>query len=73
MNESDLLQALARGEDSRHQFKRDATNADGIAAELAALANSGGGTVFLGVAHIAHITPQITPEVTPKSQPCSCL
>ncbi|MFM6992083.1 MAG: helix-turn-helix domain-containing protein, partial [Rhodoferax sp.] len=50
MTESDLLQALARGEDSRQQFKRDATNADGMAAELAALANSGGGTVFLGVA-----------------------
>ena len=50
MTETDLLQALARGEDSRHQFKRDATNADGMAAELAAFANSGGGTVFLGVA-----------------------
>lgn len=50
MTEADLLQALARGEDSRQQFKRDATNADGMAAELAALANSGGGTVFLGVA-----------------------
>lgn len=50
MTDFALLQALARGEDSRHQFKRDATNADGMAAELAALANSGGGTVFLGVA-----------------------
>jgi predicted HTH transcriptional regulator len=50
MTEAELLQTLARGEDSRHQFKRDATNADGMAAELAALANSGGGTVFLGVA-----------------------
>jgi ATP-dependent DNA helicase RecG len=47
--EPDLWQVLARGEDSCHQFKRDATNADGMAAELAALANSGGGTVFLGV------------------------
>ena len=46
MIEGDLLQSLARGEDSRQQFKRDATNADGMAAELAALANSGGGTVF---------------------------
>jgi predicted HTH transcriptional regulator len=46
----DLLQILARGEDSHHQFKRDAANADGMAAELAAFANSGGGTVFLGVA-----------------------
>ena len=50
MTEPDLLQTLARGEDSRHQFKRDAANADGLAAELAAFANSGGGTVFLGVA-----------------------
>ena len=30
----DLLQTLTRGEDSRHQFKRDATNADGMAAEV---------------------------------------
>ena len=50
MTLSDLLQTLARGEDSRHQLKLDATNADGIAAELAAFANSGGGAVFLGVA-----------------------
>ena len=50
MTEADLLHALTRGEDSRHQFKRDAYNADGMAAELAAFANSGGGTVFLGVA-----------------------
>ena len=49
MTEADLRQTLARGEDSRHQFKRDSTNADGMASELAALANSGGGTVFLGV------------------------
>lgn len=65
MTESDLLQALSRGEDSRHQFKRDATNADGMAAKLAALANSGGGTVFLGVAHIAHITPQVAAMLLP--------
>src|SRR5580765_206420 len=49
MNEADLLQILARGEDSRHQFKRDETNADSIAAELAAFANSGGGVLFLGI------------------------
>ena len=48
MNEADLLQILARGEDSRHQFKRDETNADSIAAELTAFANSGGGLLLLG-------------------------
>lgn len=45
MNEAALLSLLARGENSRHQFKRDATNADALAAELAAFANSGGGTL----------------------------
>ena len=43
MTELELQCILARGEDSRHQFKRDATNADSLAAELVALANSGGG------------------------------
>ena len=33
MTETELLQTLARGEDSRQQFKRDATNADGMAAK----------------------------------------
>jgi predicted HTH transcriptional regulator len=46
---ADLLQLLARGEDSRRQFKRDATNADGLAAELAAFDNSGGCQLLLGV------------------------
>ena len=39
----ELLETVARGEDSRHQFKRDASNVDGLAAELLAFANSGGG------------------------------
>lgn len=39
MSEAELLQILARGEDSQHQFKSDITNADALAAELIALAN----------------------------------
>ena len=31
MTETDLLQILSCGEDSSHQFKCDATNADGMA------------------------------------------
>ena len=49
MTDADLLPQLAQGEDSRRQFKRDVTNADALAAELAAFANSGGGTLFIGV------------------------
>lgn len=36
MNQNELFQLLACGEDSRHQFKQDATNVDSLAAELAA-------------------------------------
>ena len=56
MTETELLQVLARGEDSRHQFKRDETNTDSVAAELAALANSGGGLLILGVANDGSVT-----------------
>ena len=46
----ELQAQIALGEDSRRQFKRDVTNADSLAAEMAAFANSEGGTIFLGVA-----------------------
>jgi predicted HTH transcriptional regulator len=49
MNLNDLKSQVALGEDSRRQFKRDVTNVDGLAAELAAFANSEGGVIYLGV------------------------
>ena len=39
----ELLEIAARGEDSRHQFKADFTNAASMAAEIVALADSDGG------------------------------
>ena len=56
MNDSNIIDILSRGEDSRHQFKRDASNADSIAAELVAMANSGGGKLFFGVSDDGGIT-----------------
>jgi len=50
MNLSELEAQVALGEDSQRQFKRDVTNADALAAEMAAFANSEGGTIYLGVA-----------------------
>ena len=50
MTLTELKAQIALGEDSRRQFKRDVTNADSLAAEMAAFANSEGGTIFLGVA-----------------------
>lgn len=50
MTLSELKAHAALGEDSRRQFKRDVTNVDSLAAEMAAFANSEGGTIYLGVA-----------------------
>ena len=50
MTVTDLQAQIALGEISRRQFKRDVTNGDPLAAELAAFANSEGGTIYLGVA-----------------------
>lgn len=44
-----LLDEVSLGEDSTRQFKRDATNGDGLAAEMAAFANAEGGIIYLGV------------------------
>ncbi|HMT94730.1 helix-turn-helix domain-containing protein [uncultured Thiothrix sp.] len=44
-----LQSQIALGEDSKRQFKRDMTNADALAAEMAAFSNSEGGVIYLGV------------------------
>jgi ATP-dependent DNA helicase RecG len=50
MNLNELKAQVALGEDSRRQFKQDVTNADALAAEIAAFANSEGGLILLGAA-----------------------
>ncbi len=44
------LDQIALGEDSIRQFKVDVRNAESLAAEMAAFANSNGGTIFIGIA-----------------------
>jgi ATP-dependent DNA helicase RecG len=50
MSLKELKAGVALGEDRRRQFKQDVINADSLAAEMAAFANSEGGTIFIGVA-----------------------
>ena len=60
MNLRTVKQKIAKGEDSGRQFKRDVTNGDSLAAEMAAFANAEGGSIFLGVADdgkIVGLTP----------------
>ncbi|MBT9156943.1 MAG: hypothetical protein DDT37_01940 [Firmicutes bacterium] len=51
MGAVELLELIARGEDSRTQFKRaqDVTNTKSLAGEMAAFANSKGGRILIGV------------------------
>jgi len=49
METAELLEIIARGEDSKHQFKVDVTNAQSLASEIVAFANSGGGHLVIGV------------------------
>ncbi len=50
MHQSDILSQIALGEDSTRQFKADIKNVESLAAEMAAFANTNGGTIFIGVA-----------------------
>jgi len=50
MKLQELQTQIALGEDSSRQFKADVRNAESLASEMAALANSEGGTIYLGVA-----------------------
>lgn len=45
-----LRKAISLGEDSTRQFKADVRNAESLASELAAFANSEGGVLYIGVA-----------------------
>lgn len=49
METQELLSIIANGEDSRHQFKADFTNALAVAAEMVAFSNSKGGILLIGV------------------------
>jgi ATP-dependent DNA helicase RecG len=50
MNIKELHAQISLGEDSTRQFKADVRNAAALASEMAAFANSEGGTIYLGVA-----------------------
>ena len=45
MDAQQLQRILASGEDSKHQFKREISRLDSLAAELAAFSNNGGGLI----------------------------
>ena len=56
MDSEELLKIVARDEDGQHQFKANITNANALAAEMAAFSNSGGGQIFIGINNDGSIT-----------------
>ena len=50
MDSQTLLTQITLGEDSTRQFKADIRSGESLAAEMAAFANSNGGTIFIGIA-----------------------
>jgi len=50
METSELLEIIARGEDSRHQLKADVTNETSLAQEMIAFSNTLGGMLIIGAA-----------------------
>ena len=58
-----LIDTIACGESSRTQFKADFKNANQLAAEMVAFANSGGGQILVGVNDDGSITGLSAPEI----------
>jgi len=51
METTELLEIIARDEDSKHQFKANMTNEISLAQEMLAFSNAGGGDIFIGVSN----------------------
>ena len=50
MNRDELLAELVQGESQHREFKRQIDNPESVAGEIVAFANSGGGSLYFGVA-----------------------
>ncbi len=68
MTPEEVATIIARGEDSRHQFKRDFANTESMAAELAAFANMGGGLLLVGVSDDGAIAGLTTSDISRLNQ-----
>lgn len=68
METAELIEVISRGEDSRHQFKADFSNADSLAAEIVAFSNSAGGQIFIGVTNANSVTGLDSPAIDRLNQ-----
>jgi len=62
-----LAALIARGEDSGHQFKRDITHVDGMAAALAAFANMRDGSLRIGMSDDGVVVTRLNKTRSPDA------
>lgn len=60
---TDILDDIALGEDENREFKQTIDNAESLASEIVAFANSNGGTLYIGVDDTGNITGLDNPDV----------
>ena len=63
METVELLGIIAKGEDSKHQFKANITRSEGLAQEMVALSNSQGGVILIGVTDEGDIAGLTTEDI----------
>ena len=68
LSAAELRRLVRRGEDSGRQFKADVRNADSLASEMAAFANSDGGMILIGVADDSSIPGLASADVSRVNQ-----
>ncbi|MBL7127623.1 MAG: putative DNA binding domain-containing protein [Ignavibacteria bacterium] len=68
MEALELIDIISRGEDSKHQLKRNFTNPDSLAAEMVAFSNSDGGMIIIGVDDIGNITGLLSDDIRRLNQ-----
>ena len=71
MTEEVLRALIARGEGQRTEFKAVEADAADLARAVSALANSGGGTLLLGVGDDGSIRALVPPGAQARGQACS--
>ncbi len=59
---TELIEIIARCEDSRNQFKENFHNVDSLAAEIVAFSNSGGGRIIIGIEDVSCKVKGLTKE-----------
>jgi ATP-dependent DNA helicase RecG len=68
METAELMDIIQRGEDSRHQFKKNVTNSDSLATDMVAFSNGSGGKLFIGVNDDGSITGLTSDDIRRVNQ-----